>query len=494
MKRVVLSFVCFFAALGLMAQTYNLDIEAKIKGKYELWSDVKKTKITKLEHITSGSERKNNEEYYIYAGNKKIKVGSMEIYCNPKNIDELWAVNQINSTMPTLESKGMQMQLRQETHQDAVDFVSTMKSHGMEMTDAGLVNYIRGLMYKAAPKDMVDGRPGHPYLFVVDSPDENAFMFADGTLVLYTGLIANMHTEDELMAVICCEMAHYMLDHSIANINAAISRESRAAFWANVLTGVAAGADWALSDRYRWYMPGTLTLPVAQASVVIANKVTDYGGMKYGHKQDLEADAIAVKMLDLMGYDKNAVASVLARLQVSMNENRSTPSYVSTYTKPYLAERISKAGTLDRKCDVKFEKRVASAVSSVAGYKYGEGKYTEAVALVDRNIANNVAVADDYLIKANSMLVMNPSDKDRAEINSLIAKARQLNPADIRPLKTEILSAISAGDNKSASALLQQYIDNLETVLSSNSSRYSDITDYLNSEIDWARDTKVRIQ
>lgn len=431
-----------FVALGAMSQTYNLNVEAKIKTKKEAWTDVKRTRITKLERTSSDNDK---QHYFVYVGDKRYTVGDVDIVANPKNTDEFWTFTQVNNTMPRLKSRGMQLELRDELHSDAVDFISNIRSRGLEMTDACLLNYIRGLMYKLAPSTLVDGRPGTLNLFVVDSPDESSFMYSDGTLVLYTGLLAKLQCERDLESVLCREIAHYVLDHAVSNVNAAVARKTRAEFWASLFTGVVDAIDLSLTMKESWFLPGTLTYPMAQLSSDIASMVVEHGGMKYAKKQDEEAEKVATQLLEIVG---------------------------------------------QKGSDDTFVRHIASAVSSVAMRKYAEGKYLEAIALANRNMANGMAVATDYLLKANSLLAMNPSDKDRAEVAKLISLARHIDPQDPMALKTEILSAVSAKAYSNAVNLLQKYVSQLTSLRSAAPAQQYDS---FGLEIQWAKDTMVRL-
>lgn len=46
------------------------------------------------------------------------------------------------------------------------------------------------------------------------NPTPNAFSIGDGTIVVYTGLMAGLENEDQLAFVLCHEIAHYLLHHS----------------------------------------------------------------------------------------------------------------------------------------------------------------------------------------------------------------------------------------------------------------------------------------
>ncbi|MCO7114070.1 M48 family metallopeptidase [Bacteroides uniformis] len=48
---------------------------------------------------------------------------------------------------------------------------------------------------------------------IIQSPEPDAFMLPNGSMVISTGLLCTLDSEDELAAVIACELGHFVLDH-----------------------------------------------------------------------------------------------------------------------------------------------------------------------------------------------------------------------------------------------------------------------------------------
>ena len=72
-------------------------------------------------------------------------------------------------------------------------------------------------------------------------------MLPNGTMLISTGLLCTLDSEDELAAIIANEMSHFVLDHQVNNIYRAERRAKRAAFWGTVL---AVTAEVALEVAY----------------------------------------------------------------------------------------------------------------------------------------------------------------------------------------------------------------------------------------------------
>ena len=79
-------------------------------------------------------------------------------------------------------------------------------------------------------------------------PEPDAYMLPNGTMLISTGLLCTLDSEDELAAIIANEMSHFVLDHQVNNIYRA-ERRAKAGmrFWGTVL---AVTAEVALEVAY----------------------------------------------------------------------------------------------------------------------------------------------------------------------------------------------------------------------------------------------------
>ena len=72
--------------------------------------------------------------------------------------------------------------------------------------------------------------------------------------------------------------------------------------------------------------------------------------------------------------------------------------------------------------------------------KMQDRRFRQALPLVSQNINNGVAIADDYIQKANCILYLRNDNAMYAEIMSLITDAKKYDPNNINIYKTEIIS------------------------------------------------------
>lgn len=109
------------------------------------------------------------------------------------------------------------------------------------------------LIYKLYPETTHDERQGLKSVLVVNDISPNAFMCPNGTILITTGLLSTINSEEELIAALAHEVAHYVLDHSVININKDLQRHKTALFWAGFATVVAASADIYMTAKDEYY-------------------------------------------------------------------------------------------------------------------------------------------------------------------------------------------------------------------------------------------------
>lgn len=499
-KLFLIALMSLFASFSY-AQTYDLNLSATMLRNNGDWKKNDQITITKFVHTTNIEELGTIRELFYLEDNNgtKVEITSKVNDCfefKYENMQQLWDANIISNVLYNLKKKGFQYKLRSEMESDALDYIQKIKSYGLELNDPYLKAYVYSLVAKIAPTQLIDGRPGSINLIINNNPTINACCYPNGTIVLNTGLLAVLHSEDELVAILAHEIAHFILDHSVQNVNAKIARQKRAEFWAALLTGVTAVAEGYAASQSTYYTPGAATLGMAVLSTSIAEQVINRLGMEYNHEQEKEADILAVQALKILGYDENALATALSRLEGEYIKERNNAMYINSYTHPSLIERINNAGTPSDNRSKKFEQIISFAVSSVAMMKYSDCRFRQCLPYVSQNIENNVATADDYILKANCLLSTKSDDSSNQMVLESINKAKQLDAGNINIYKTEIIATLRLDDKAKATELLNQYITtldsyNLDNIKSDNS--WEKLRNFIDLEKNWANKMVVKL-
>ena len=505
MRRFLLLLSCLCIGFLANAQTYKVDLDAALLKNFENFKGGHKVKITSVVHDVVESKNsvdKYEDVYSIVIGDQKIPVNSKigdRFNFKHDNIQDLWDELIICNVLVSLQKIGTQNSLRNEMEEEALEYISKQKEYNMVLNDPYLENYIYSLIAKIAPVDLVDGRPGNVNILIIDHPSLNASMYSNGTMIIHTGLLSALHTEDELVAILSHEIAHFVLDHSVQNVNKATARKKRAEFWAALATGVTAVAEGVAASKGHYYAPGAATLGMAILSTTVASQIIERLGMNYNAEQEAEADITAIRVLQLLGYDTNALATALNRIQESMVKERSNMMYFQSYTHPALVERIKKTGVPQDVTNPEYEKEVSFAITSSARLKFEDRRFRQTLPLVDMNIKNGVATAEDYILKANCLLALYDDDTSNNEVLSLINKAKAIDESNINLYKAEILGNLRLRKFGIAQQLLLNYISALNDLEIKLKDIESDITwdanyKFIVSERDWANRMSVKVK
>lgn len=505
MKQLLISLLLSVLTISIsVAQSYNVNLDYTVKKNYAGWKSGSKVNVSKIEHVTVPGETMILDNYFLIDSkdNSKHEVkskydGAME--CHYKDVQDLWNDYIIGNVLVMIQKKGTQIALRNDMEDEALEFIARMKVGHKEFNDPYLENYIYSLVAKIAPIALIDGRPGNVNIMVLEDACENAFTFANGTIVLTTGLISSLHSEDELVAILSHEIAHFVLDHSVENVNAAIKRKKRAEFWAAMATAATAVAEGVAASKNEYYVPGTATIAMSALTMDIASQVVDHLGMNFNHKQEDEADEVAKKVLQILGYDSNALSSALNRILGKYIEERNPSFYFANYTHPALVDRISKLGSPSDKRSFDFEKKISFTVTNAAIMKYNNKRFRQVLPLVEQNIKNNVATADDYVLKANCLLNLRNDASSNQEALDALKTAKDLDPGNLNIYKADVIVDLRLNKKQDALNDLSLYLKILEETRTNveeyKSDRYwESAVDYLNEEKSWANKMIIKVK
>ena len=110
-------------------------------------------------------------------------------------------------------------------------------------------------------------------------------------------------------------------------------------------------------------------------------------------------------------------------------------------------------------------------------YKYESRRFRQALELTNQNIANGVAIPEDYIISAYCLLALDNSEKSNRDVIQLINKAKQLDANNLNIFKAEIIAELRNKNVSQAVLLLKEYSQKLQ--------KYNELTSLIKSENTW---------
>ena len=217
------------------------------------------------------------------------------------------------------------------------------------------VNIVERLYYITGIRE----RFGNVEFFIVNNNEENASMYPDGTCIVYSGLIDNS-SDEEIVAIIAHEIAHYVLSHSINDSWRTAKAVRRNQTWANIGTGLAMGVyagSQIYSAQYGVSQSNAAQQQmynnIAAAGERIRNEIglstNVYTRLRYMRETEEEADETAFWFLEKNGIDPQNLINVFKRL------DRNTPAYLKKAKKtkysshPDMTKRIQNIENLYKK-------------------------------------------------------------------------------------------------------------------------------------------------
>lgn len=197
------------------------------------------------------------------------------------------------------------------------DSVAESFTSGMaECEDERMRGAVSGIMER-----LEKGAGDTPYTFnvkVVDFPLVNAFALPGGRIIVFSGLIEETGSPEELAGVLAHEMEHVLLKHATKGI----------------------------FERYSTYMLFSMMTGDLSGAASIARSL---GEMRYSRLHEKEADLLGAELLISSGIDPGGLASFFEKMDEKKTDGPKALNYVSTHPMPedragYIKEAIDKEG------------------------------------------------------------------------------------------------------------------------------------------------------
>jgi len=499
MKKFIV--ICFWSLLFNPSNPLNAQVALNLNYKGEYIKSGKKAEVKEFFVNDLGALR----VWMIIDGKDGDRpVGDLkDLIFDVKDSKNFWFDQAIKGNVYGNISKNpalFQYDLRKEMELDALDYLEKLEENHLILEDRFLENYLYSLVYKIYPGSLEDGRPGIVNVTIVKDVDPNAFICPNGSMIITTGLLTIINSDEELIAVMAHEISHFVLDHAVINVNKATQRQKRAEFWAAFATGLAAASDIYLASQNEYYVPGALTYSTAVLSYTIASEINARLGLQFTREQEIEADNCTVELLKLNQIDPTALSSVLNKIKNYCIINGDYYSISGEGTHPALAERIKNIGVPKDFPSSSFDRTFSSIISLSAILEFNSKHFKACQNLVNRNIKAGVPTEDDYILKATTNLYLFNNDEKNNEALDLINKAKALNISPtINLYKQEALALIRLNRNQDAIKAFENYLSSIDQWYIDldkikNERSWALTKDYLDKEKEWTAKMIYKLQ
>jgi hypothetical protein len=369
----------------------------------------------------------------------------------PKDLNQVWQSELLKAKTYEKLLRGFQYDLRNAMEEEMRNYLGGLEQGGRFYIDSYLETRLYGILRRIYPVRPDDGRPGIMSLRIITDLSPDAWVGPDGTMIITTGMITAVNSEDELMALMAQEVAHFALDHYMNNYDSLV---------ANV------------------------TEP--DLSLVI----------KYNPVQEKQADGCAVSVLKILDKNPAALGSVLRKVR---RYGEMTGDYYMTTANgafPLAASRAATFSDTDTFFSADYEKMISPIISYTAYDAYNQSQYPLCRWLLDRNMQSGEATAEDYILMSQTLLLL--SDTEEKDREALAMVRRVIVPGTAVPAeayKQEALVLMRMDRNEEAAASLDRYAVSLEEnykKYSSMSGDWSQRLSYITAEKNWVDRTRRR--
>lgn len=369
----------------------------------------------------------------------------------PKDLSQVWQSELLKAGTYEKLLNGYQYNIRRAMEEEMGDYLSRLEQGGRFYIDNYLETRLYGILRRIYPVRPDDGRPGVMSLRIITDLTPDAWVGPDGTMIITTGMITVVNSEDELMALMAQEVAHFALDHYMNNYDSLAAR----------------------------YAETNLSLVI-----------------KYNPFQEKQADGYAVSVLKILGKNPAALGSVLRKVR---RYGEITGNYYMTTANgefPVAAVRSAAFSDTDNFFSADFERMISPIISYNAFDAYNQSQYPLCKWLLNRNMESGEATAEDYILMSKALLLL--SDTEEKDREALDMVRRVIVPGTAVPseaYKQEALVLMRMNRNDEAATSLDHYAVSLEEnykKYSSMSGDWSQMLSYITAEKNWVDRTRRR--
>jgi beta-barrel assembly-enhancing protease len=406
------------------------------------------------------------------------------------NITKVWDKHLLkNGTYFNLLSRGEQYDLRSDLDREAIEYINSINNNDGFYNDTYFEDYLYTIVNKMHEGVLRDKRPGNIYFKIYKGPEPNAISLPNGCILISTGLLSTIKSEDELVGIIAHEVAHFVLDHQVLNFNKDIDRKKKAEFWATFATVLAASADAYMTVNSKNHIPGVLTTSTAVLASVISDEVVNRLGIKYSHVQEIEADNVAKELLKVLKYNDLGLSAALQRIRNYCVITGNYFALSASGSHPSIDSRVMQLGEVND-LDVFEQPSFLKKVSLVNSYNawvelWYYSHHSAAYDLASRNIKNGVATESDYIVSAVVLRRLLNNKESNEEVISFLNKAKLLNVTpNIILFKEEGITLLRLGKNSEAKISFQTYLNSLVKL---QEGHINNKNNYIEEEIVWTK-------
>jgi Zn-dependent protease with chaperone function len=362
-------------------------------------------------------------------------------------------------------------------HDASQEYLIQLELQDAFYIDPGLEDYLYQLVNQIRSKEFPAQQKVHLNVKMIKSVIPETFSFANGTIIISTGMLSLLQSEDELLAILAREVAHLTLDHNVETYTAIQTKRTIAgiigagAYIASTVNAMDKGESFWDADYLGSF--------VGAGSELLSYGLLSALGVGYNKSRTYEADKIAQEWIMANKKNPYALAQAIRRLQFYENQHRGTIHELSEnrfFLKNRFENILSKkkykllpSGIKMTQIDSDYDTNISDCLKTNSKLLVANECYTEALPLLERSIQSEWTSGESYLLKAIALRHTKYSDDDNENILSILDKAEKNAVADLPWIWSErALIHLRLDENNAALEALIRYEEYFEQDQSDN--------------------------
>lgn len=451
MKKLSLKFIAIVALLLMSLTEVNSQIYLNLEGvvqkkmKTSEGEFIEKGETIYLEEIQRSSEKNLSVKFIATVnGNRHIiSYGLIDriAFASQNSIDDFWSKTIIEETdlFERLLTDGMNYVLRTKADKESIELIDRYNDYNLIYKDSYLEECLQSMLTSIHSVTLKDSRPGNLSIKVNLNNSPQAFVLPNGTIMISTGMLSLIDSEEELTAILAHEIAHFVLDHYVENIIKIAKKKKNAEFWAGMAIVAAATGDAYMATQDPYHPYGVITASTIILASAVVNDIIAQLGLKFSRKQEEQADKMARLLLNHLNISSNALATVFEKLRSYFVSVGDYSQFSSKGKHPSINLRIAEAGTPEPEKFISksYYLMISNVNTSNAYLEFDNHHFKEANRIIDRNFFANIATEDDYILKAKLIRNLFNDEENMNKALDYLIKGESLNVTERFTLSKE---------------------------------------------------------
>ena len=341
--------------------------------------------------------------------------------------------NSDNNYQTMLHNHNWHYKNRQLLHESAQDYLFQLETQNAYYVDPELEDYLYQLIYQIHPNVFPKQQKVHLNVKMIKSAIPEAFSFTNGTILISTGMLSLLQSEDELIAILAREIAHLTLDHNVKEYTALQTKKTISTI---IGTGLyVASTVNSLDKGDNFWEADYLGSVVGAGSELLSYGLLSALGVGYNRSRTYEADKIAQEWMINNQRNPYALPQAIRRLQFFELQQRGTSLalddnrfFLTNRFKNIVNKRKSKLKLSEFNSgiiDINYDTKISDCLKTTSKLLVADEMYTEAIPYLNRSIESNWTAGETYLLKAIAMRHTKYSNTDNQTMLSLLEKAKE---------------------------------------------------------------------